>query len=175
MHAEGFVHLTAPTQPTQNACIQFITYRTSYASSPTKIDLSDDAEAITFSFGWKIAEFTHPLWPGSTYNSSALNSSQMWTTRSALPPVTIVPSEDHEQFSRPFSALCVPPTKVLSCRFFEPDASSTKGRISHVFSVPSIELLSKCVPLGFSDRHVMVSTRNRGTNRCEQAIPSSVS
>ena len=33
-------------------------------SSPTKIDLSDDADAMVFSFGWNITELTQPEWPG---------------------------------------------------------------------------------------------------------------
>ena len=92
-----------------------------------------------------------------TLTSSALNSSQIWTTLSALPPVTIDPSADHAQLSNPFSALWVPPTNVLSCRFFFPDESSMNGRISHERNVPSMELLRRCVPLGLSARHVMVS------------------
>ena len=87
-------------------------------------------------------------------NSITIYSSQICTILSALPPVNIVPSLLQAQLRSPFSTLCVPPTNVLQCLF---TPSSTNGLISQVFIVPSMELLSRCVPFGLSAKHVTVS------------------
>jgi hypothetical protein len=79
----------------------------SYTSSPRYKQRSELAlQRMAVSLGLQLTSFTLPLCPGRLYTSSPLATSHTCTIWSLLPPLTRLPSADHEQRNRFLSWLC---------------------------------------------------------------------
>lgn len=90
-----------------NACEIRQRLPSSYTSSPRYKQRSELAlQRMAVSLGLQLTSFTLPLCPGRLYTSSPLATSHTCTIWSLLPPLTRLPSADHEQRNRFLSWLC---------------------------------------------------------------------